>query len=95
MEITILCSIIFSSADKKQKNVKKPGELKAETVNNGDGTDGTKEKTGNMKSDNKQTTEGEDKTSTGGNNRYIFQYFIQNVCKCKDVTFKYYSLTCF
>ena len=77
MEITILCSNIFSSADKKQENVKGPGELKAETVNNGDGTDGTKEKTGNLKSDNKQTTEGGDKTSTGGNNRYIFQYFIQ------------------
>ena len=44
------------TADKKQENVKGPGELKAET-------DGTKEKTGNMKSDNKQTTEGADKTS--------------------------------
>ena len=72
MEITILCSNIFSSADKKQENVKGPGELKVD-----DGTDGTKEKTGNLKSDNKQTTEGADKTSTGGNNRYIFQYFIQ------------------
>ena len=59
-------------ADKKQENVKEPGELKVD-----DGTDGTKEKTGNMKSDNKQTTEGTDKTSTGGNNGYIFQYFIQ------------------
>ena len=59
-------------ADKKQENVKEPGELKVD-----DGTDGTKEKTGNMKSDNKQTTEGADKTSTGGNNGYIFQYFIQ------------------
>ena len=59
-------------ADKKQENVKESGELKVD-----DGTDGTKEKTGNMKSDNKQTTEGADKTSTGGNNRYIFQYFIQ------------------
>ena len=29
-------------ADKKQENVKEPGELKAETVNNADGTDGTK-----------------------------------------------------
>ena len=55
-------------ADKKQENVKEPGELKAETVNNADGTDGTKEKTGNMKSDNKQNTGGADKTSTGGNN---------------------------
>ena len=45
-----------------------PGELKAETVNNADGTDGTKEKTGNMKSDNKQNTEGADNSSTGGNN---------------------------
>ena len=59
-------------ADKKQENVKEPGELKVD-----DGTGGTKEKTGNMKSDNKQTTEGADKTSTGGNNGYIFQYFIQ------------------
>ena len=59
-------------ADKKQENVKEPGELKVD-----DGTDGTKEKTDNMKSDNKQTTEGADKTSTGGNNGYIFQYFIQ------------------
>ena len=59
-------------ADKKQENVKEPGELKVD-----DGTDGTKEKTGNIKSDNKQTTEGADKTSTGGNNGYIFQYFIQ------------------
>ena len=31
-------------ADKKQENVKEPGELKAETVNNADGTDGTKER---------------------------------------------------
>ena len=59
-------------ADKKQENVKEPGELKVD-----DGTDGTKENTGNMKSDNKQSTEGADKTSTGGNNGYIFQYFIQ------------------
>ena len=51
-------------ADKKQENVKEPGELKAETVNNADGTDRTKEK----KSDNKQNTGGADKTSTGGNN---------------------------
>ena len=41
-----------------------PGELKAETVNNADGTDGKKEK----KSNNKQNTGGADKTSTGGNN---------------------------
>ena len=61
-------------ADKKQDNVKEHGELKVETVNP---PDGTKEKTGNMKSDNKQTTEGADKTSRGGNNGYIFQYFIQ------------------
>ena len=55
-------------AEKKQENVKEPGELKAETVNNADGTDGTKEKTGNMKSDNKQNTESADNSSTGGNN---------------------------
>ena len=65
------------TADKKEEQMKEPKELKPETVNNGDGTDGRKEKTGNMKSDDKQTTEGADKTSTGGNNRYIFQYFIQ------------------
>ena len=65
------------TADKKEEQMKEPKELKPETVNNGDGTDGTKEKTGNVNSDNKQTTEGADKTSTSGNNRYIFQYFIQ------------------
>ena len=65
------------TADKKEEQMKEPKELKPETVNNGDGTDGRKEKTGNMKSDDKQTTEGADKTSTGGNNGYIFQYFIQ------------------
>ena len=65
------------TADKKEEQMKESEELKAETVNNGDGTDGRKEKTGNMKSDDKQTTEGADKTSTGGNNGYIFQYFIQ------------------
>ena len=35
-------------ADKKQENVKEPGELKAETVNNADGTDRIKEKTGSV-----------------------------------------------
>ena len=35
-------------ADKKQENVTEPGELKAESVNNADGTDGTKEKTGDV-----------------------------------------------
>ena len=35
-------------ADKKQENVKEAGELKAETVNNPDGTDRTKEKTGGV-----------------------------------------------
>ena len=35
-------------AYKKQENVKEAGELKAETVNNADGTDGTKEKTGGV-----------------------------------------------
>ena len=53
-------------AEKKQENVKEPGELKAETVNNADGTDGTKEKIGNVKSDNKQNTGGAVKTSTEG-----------------------------
>ena len=33
-------------ADKKEENVKELGELKIETVNNADGTDGTKEKRG-------------------------------------------------
>ena len=54
------------TADKKQEKVKEPGELNGDTVNNADGTDGKKEKTGNMKSDNKQNTEGVDKTSTDG-----------------------------
>ena len=36
------------AADEKQENVKEPGELKAETVNNADGTDRTKEKTGGV-----------------------------------------------
>ena len=36
------------TADNKQEEVKEPGELKAETVNNADGTDGTKEKTGDV-----------------------------------------------
>ena len=38
----------LDKADKKQENMKEPGELKAETVNNADGTDGTKEKTGSV-----------------------------------------------
>ena len=54
------------TADKKQEEVKEPKELKTETVNNADGTDGTKEKTGNVKSDNKQNTGGAVKTSTDG-----------------------------
>ena len=48
----------------KPESVKDPGELKGDTVKNADGTDGT-EKTGNVKSDKKQNTEGADKT--GGN----------------------------
>ena len=52
------------TADKKKDDVKE--ELKGDTVKNADGTDGT-EKTGNVKSDNKQNTEGADKT--GGHNR--------------------------
>ena len=47
-------SIFQTKQTRRQENVKELGELKAETVNNADGTDGTKEKTGNMKSDNKQ-----------------------------------------
>ena len=39
---------ISDKAEKKQENVKEPGELKAETVNNADGTDRTKEKTGGV-----------------------------------------------
>ena len=54
------------TADKKQEKVKEPGELNEDTVNNADGTNGTKEKTGNVKSDSKQITEGADKTSTDG-----------------------------
>ena len=48
----------------KPESVKDPGEQKGDTVNNADGTGGTTEKTGNVKSDNKQNTEGADKTST-------------------------------
>ena len=46
------------TVDKKQEEVKESEELKAETMNNADGTDKTKEKTGNVKSDNKQNTDG-------------------------------------
>ena len=53
------------TADKKKEDVKEAGELKPENVNKGKGTDGAKP----------ENTEGADKT--GGNNRYIFQYFIQ------------------
>ena len=59
-----------NGADKtKPDSVKDPEQLNAETVNNADGTDGTEEKTGNVKGDNKQNTEGADKTSTDGHNR--------------------------
>ena len=57
------------TADKKQEEVKEPGELKAETVNNANGTDRMKEKTGNVKSDNKQNTGSAVKTSTDGHSR--------------------------
>ena len=46
------------TADTKQEEVKESEELKAESVNNADGTDGTKQKSGNVKSNNKQNTDG-------------------------------------